>query len=543
MSGGLVADLYGRVSDPKQELHGSSLETQEQEGRAYCAARGYAVRHVFLDTFPGVELWDRPKMQALREKVRQDPPDVVVVHALDRLAREPDHQVVIMCEAEYHGVAVEFVTETFDKTPQGKLMRDVQGYVAKVEHLKIQERTQRGLRARIAAGKPSPGARVLYGYAWNDDRSAYRIHPVTGPIVERIYREALAGRPLRAIADGLTADGIPTPKGGTSWVYTVVSKILQNPRYRGEAVANRYKSTRAKGATTRGRQRRVVTLRPEVEQTKLPEGTIPALVSSAAFAAVGGRLALNKARSSRNNRDPESSLLRGGYVRCGYCDRVMSAVTLGTGQRIYRCSAASVSKCYHGMTCDLLDQAVWAKLDRTLREPEVVAREVERLAGTDPSGPDLAALDRARVEAERELATLAGRIGLVSNEVAAAAIGAQMDRLAVRVASLGAERAGVMAAHETRLAASEQGRLLVAWCRTVAAKLADFGYAQRRLVLDVLEVQVRVYRADHAPRWEMTASIPLEAGGGAIVYPTAGRSVHNVSLRWADADPLPCLAS
>ena len=541
----LIADIYGRVSDPKQELHGTSLDTQEAAAREHCAARGYVVRNVFLDTFPGVELWDRPRMQTLRETIRRDPPDVVVVHALDRLAREPDHQVVILCEAEYHEVAVEFVTETFDKTPQGKLLRDIQGYVAKIEHLKIQERTQRGLRARIAAGKPLPGARVLYGYRWNDDRTGYVPDPIKAPVVERIYREALGGQPLRTIARGLSDDGIPTPMGRSEWVYTVVAKILQNPRYLGEAVANRYKSTKAKGATQRGRQRRVVTLRPEDEQTKLPDGTIAPLVSADAFAAVGARLALNKARASRNNQDPESSLLRGGYVRCGYSGHVMSAVTLGNGQRIYRCAAASETKCYHGISTHLLDSAVWDRVERTLREPEIVAREVERLADADPTGPDLAALDRAADEAERELATLASRIGLVAADAAVAAIAARMESLAARIASLGAERATLLEGQATRLAASEQARQLVEWCHLAGANLEGLSYEQRRLTLDVLAVEVVVYRADHAPRWTMTGSIPLAAGGESVVYPMLARSVHNhaVRLAWADGDASARLAS
>jgi site-specific DNA recombinase len=543
LDGQAVADIYERVSDPKQERLGTSLETQDAAARAWCAERGITVRHVFRETFSGVELWDRPQMTACRETIRRDPPDYLVVHALDRLAREPDHQAVIMSEAEYHEVEVVFVTETFDKTPQGKLLRDVAAFGAKVEHIKIQERTQRGLRARIQAGKPLPGARVLYGYRWNEARTAYVIDPVKGPVVERIYRESLMGRTLRAIARGLTDDGIPTPKGGAVWVYTVVSKILANPRYTGEAAANRYKSTKTRGATTRGRQRRVVTIRPEAEQTKLPAGTIPPLVSVEVAAAVGERLALNKARSARNNREPEGSLLRGGYVRCGYCQRVMSAVTLGNGQRIYRCAAASESKCYHGISTHLLDAAVWGRIETTLTDPQKVLAEVAKVADDDPAGPDLAAVDRAKHEAEAELALLAEQLGKVTQAVAVSALVARMDELGQRVEALTGRRAEVLAHHATRLEASEQARRFVDWCERAAANLRLLDYQQQRLALDALGVQVVVYRADHQPRWTMTARIPLEAGGGEIVYPTAGRSVHNISLAWADGDPRPRRAS
>jgi hypothetical protein len=36
-------------------------------------------------------------------------------------------------------------------------------------------------------------------------------------------------------------------------------------------------------------------------------------------------------------------------------------------------------------------------------------------------------------------------------------------------------------------------------------------YADKRLALDALGVQAKVWRSDHEPRYEITASIPLDA--------------------------------
>ncbi len=48
------------------------------------------------------------------------------------------------------------------------------------------------------------------------------------------------------------------------------------------------------------------------------------------------------------------------------------------------------------------------------------------------------------------------------------------------------------------------------WCRQVAANLGDLTYEQKRQALTALEVRVRLYRADHDPRYEITAALPLE---------------------------------
>ena len=47
------------------------------------------------------------------------------------------------------------------------------------------------------------------------------------------------------------------------------------------------------------------------------------------------------------------------------------------------------------------------------------------------------------------------------------------------------------------------------WRATVAANMGDMTYQQKRLAFDALGVTARVYRADHEPRYEIEASIPL----------------------------------
>src|SRR5688500_15982848 len=117
-SGPKRAALYPRVSDPYGERDGTSLDTQEAAARAYAAEHGHVVdeAHVYRETHTGVELWERPKLTALRAAIRAHEVDVLIVHSIDRLARDPVHLGVIISEADYAGVAVEFVTEPLDNS-------------------------------------------------------------------------------------------------------------------------------------------------------------------------------------------------------------------------------------------------------------------------------------------------------------------------------------------------------------------------------------------------------------------------------------------
>src|SRR5262249_6298845 len=157
------------------------------------------------------------------------------------------HLGVIISEAEHAGADVRFVTEPLDDSPEGQLIRFVRGYAAKVEHEKIKERMERGRLARARAGKPLVGCRAPYGYQWNDGKSALLPHPETAPIVQRIFRDYVAGKSLRTIGLALAAEGIPAPKGGERWFFRTVHWIVQSPIYAGEHVAYRWKQERVQG--------------------------------------------------------------------------------------------------------------------------------------------------------------------------------------------------------------------------------------------------------------------------------------------------------
>src|SRR5688572_28080692 len=98
------AAILVRVSTPGQERDGSSLETQEALDRAYATEHGYEVVAVFREVYSRMELWDRPVLTELRERIRRREFDVVIVLCMDRLSGDPTHQAVILSEAEYAGV-------------------------------------------------------------------------------------------------------------------------------------------------------------------------------------------------------------------------------------------------------------------------------------------------------------------------------------------------------------------------------------------------------------------------------------------------------
>lgn len=67
---------------------------------------------------------------------------------------------IIVEEAEHHGARFECVTESWDDTHEGKLLRDVKGFVAAIEREKFAERSVRGRKSRIKdKGQLLPGSK------------------------------------------------------------------------------------------------------------------------------------------------------------------------------------------------------------------------------------------------------------------------------------------------------------------------------------------------------------------------------------------------
>jgi len=89
------ATIYCRVSTEGQEQDGTSLQTQAEACRDYCQARRYEVGHELSEAWSGLSL-ERPKLDELRELVRSEKVDIVVVYSLDRLSRDPVHGVEYM---------------------------------------------------------------------------------------------------------------------------------------------------------------------------------------------------------------------------------------------------------------------------------------------------------------------------------------------------------------------------------------------------------------------------------------------------------------
>ena len=370
-----IAVNYNRVSSDGQERDGTSLESQQQACLKLATELGYDVPERFMvrETYSGLTL-DRPKLNEVRQWVRDGEVQAIVAYTLDRLSRDPVHFIILQEEMKKAGVEIILVTESLDSSDMGKLISHIKGYAAKLEVEKIKERTGRGIRTRALSGKlPNGRGGRLYGYLYMQGKGEGRGIRIPNEdeaeVVRLIFSWLLEeGLSINAITKRVRLSSHRPPESASTWGRSSVYAILKNPAYCGKTYV--FRETRLKveadGKAKGHGPKATHQQRPKDEWVEIPNAT-PPIISEDVFNAAQERLQRNRDLAKRNTK--RDYLLR-GLVKCRACGRSYAGTThinRSNGRvyerSYYRCGARnnlSPVKCDSRLLrADYLDGAVW----------------------------------------------------------------------------------------------------------------------------------------------------------------------------------------
>jgi len=148
MAGVKRAAIYVRVSTVEQET-----DLQETELEEYAERRGWSYT-LYRDHGQSGAKSNRPALTALMNDLRRRKIDVVVVWALDRLARSLKQLLGIAEECRSLGVDLVSLKQNVDTTlPAGRLTFQVLGAVAEFEREMLRERVKAGMAQARRVGK------------------------------------------------------------------------------------------------------------------------------------------------------------------------------------------------------------------------------------------------------------------------------------------------------------------------------------------------------------------------------------------------------
>lgn len=349
-----TAFAYARFSSDNQREE--SIDAQLRAIREYAAREDIAIVHIFADRALSGTTDKRPQFREMIETAATSDVDYVIVHKLDRFARNRFDSAFYRRQLKLHGVKLLSVLERFDDSPESIILESVIEGWNEYYSANLSREVMKGLKETALQCKHT-GGRPPLGYVVNPDKT-YGVDPLGAELVRKIFDMYAGGRTyadiLRALDGYVTASGSPFGKNS-------ISDILRNEKYTGTYIFNRSASKTADGRRNSHKSK------SDDQIIRVPGG-MPQIVSEATFAAVQARLRDNKRNASGTAKNV---YLLSGKLVCGKCGSMMSGATSRSGRnktpysyyvcgsraRSGRCDMPRISaNVIEGIVLDVIDQ-------------------------------------------------------------------------------------------------------------------------------------------------------------------------------------------
>ena len=162
--------------------------------------------------------------------------DLILTKSISRFARNTVDTLTAVRKLKEKGVEVYFEKENiYTLDAKGEVMITIMSSLAQEESRSISENVTWGKRRSMEEGKFSLVYKYFLGYRKGED-GIPEIVDEEADIVREIYQMFLDGKTIRSIADHLTKQGIPTPRGKEKWPVSTIMSILTNEKYKGDAL-------------------------------------------------------------------------------------------------------------------------------------------------------------------------------------------------------------------------------------------------------------------------------------------------------------------
>lgn len=226
--------IYVRVSS-KEQLEGSSLETQERICTEYALRTGYEIVKIFVEKGESAKTTDRTELKLLLEYVAKNHKhlDAIIVYKVDRLARNSlDHAQLKVFFMKY-GVRLISATENLEDTPVGRLMETQLAGFAQFDNEIRTERSVGGMTAAVKAGRyvwPAP-----LGYINTGGRGTSNLaqdDPELVRLVRKCWEYIDTGYTPEEARKAITKDGLRGKSGGPI-SKSNFARMLRNRIYKG----------------------------------------------------------------------------------------------------------------------------------------------------------------------------------------------------------------------------------------------------------------------------------------------------------------------
>jgi site-specific DNA recombinase len=404
--------IYARFSSDLQRE--ASIEDQFRVCRERAEQEGWRIADCYSDHAMSGASMLRPGIQSLLQDAQSGKFEIVLAEAIDRLSRDQEGIAHIHKRLRFAGVQI----VTLSEGEVSELHVGLKGTMGALFLKDLADKTRRGLRGRVVAGKSGGGNSYGYDVVRRLDsegqpvRGERKINESQANVIRRIFNDYAAGTSPQAIAKQLNVEKIPCPSGadwGPSTIHGNPDRgtgILNNELYIGRLIWNRLRFIKDPE-----NGKRVSRPNPQAQWVIQPVPELRLITDELWSAAKARQGKLRATRSGKkapgywDRRRPR--FLLSGLMRCGSCGG--GFINLNA-ERVGCAAARAKGTCANRRTMrrDALDNAVLEGLQHHLMDPALCdlfcqeyTKEMNRLHGQKNAQRDEDR--RALTKIEREL--------------------------------------------------------------------------------------------------------------------------------------------
>ena len=325
--------IYARYSSDNQREE--SITAQIRAITAYANQQGYTILRTFTDEARSATTDDRPGFLEMINTLTSGllKADIVLVHKLDRFARNRYDSAFYRRELRKAGARLESVLERFDDSPESILMESMLEGMAEYFSKNLAREIMKGMKETALQGKHT-GGRPALGYQV-DHEGRYQIDPRGSDAVKLIFSFYIAGCSYPRIIEQLHTEG-HTTRDGKPFRKNCIHDILKNRKYIGI-----YEFNRQVAKTVDGKRNSHASKAQEAIIT-IP-GAVPAIIDQTTWEAAQAMMSKNIHGGGRYKAKVD--YLLSGVLVCGECGAHL------VGKMVSRKQKDGEPVRYHYYTC------------------------------------------------------------------------------------------------------------------------------------------------------------------------------------------------
>lgn len=495
------AVAYPRYSSDNQREE--SITAQLRAIEEYCERKGYVLVDSYPDEARSATTDNRPNFQRMIADSERGLFDVIIVHKLDRFARDRYDSAFYKRLLKRSGVRLESVLEQLDNSPESIILESVLEGMAEYYSKNLARESRKGMFENASKGIHA-GGRPPYGYKVDAQTLQLVVDEKAAAAVRYFFESVAAGKTLTQIAEELNGLGYRT-QTGRKFTKNSFDGWARNKKYIGIYTWDVKTSKSERG------QRNNHRYKPEEDQIQIP-GVVPAIIDVDLWEKVNGTM--NNRKWKPSHRKAKAVYLLSDKVVCGKCSSRYNGngyTNKGAQYRYYTCVGRCGNK---SIRKDDLEQAVIEQLVEFCFNEDAMKEIAQRVQELYKEQRSTVAHDTQPIQ--KELAEIGVKIDnwlelLGSGLAAKDALVEKINEASRRKETLDMELRRIKMLNEQ--AEIDEAKIMVILAQKQLQLFSDDEEEKKAVIQEFVDTVIVLYDGD-TDEFDLSLKVRVIAGGG-----------------------------